>query len=351
MHHLKQLAIAAALAASAASGAAAAPYTSIYAFGDSLSDVGNVFLATAGTPAAQPLPPYADGQFSNGPVWVQTLAAGLGIAPLRPSLAGGTNYAVGGAESGVTPTHRAGPNDLPAQLGFYLAAHPTAVPGALYTLWIGANDLLDGLQAAGVPGSANPDPATTAAAAAANTRAAARALAATGVRDLLVVSVPDLGDVPLLNANPVASAAATALSAGFNAALFAGLQADPLLAGVSLYTLDAFALGNAAAASPADFGFSNVTAACVEGASAALGAPGTPCAPTRAGQDRFLYWDSIHPTAAAHALIGQAALAAVTAPGPGTAPAAVPEPASLLLLGAGLAGLGAARGVRPARAA
>ena len=83
MHHLKQLAIAAALAASAASGAAAAPYTSIYAFGDSLSDVGNVFLATAGTPAAQPLPPYADGQFSNGPVWVQTLAAGLGIAPLQ----------------------------------------------------------------------------------------------------------------------------------------------------------------------------------------------------------------------------------------------------------------------------
>ena len=163
MRHPKRLAIAASLAvliASGASGASATPYTSIYAFGDSLSDVGNAFLATAGTPAAQPVPPYADGQFSNGPVWVHTLAAGLGIAPLRPSLAGGTNYAVGGAESGVTPTHRAGPNDLPAQLGFYLAAHPTAVPGALYTLWIGANDLLDGLQAAGVPGSANPDPAT-----------------------------------------------------------------------------------------------------------------------------------------------------------------------------------------------
>src|SRR5271170_5974004 len=70
---------------------------SIYAFGDSLSDAGNVFIGSGGT---IPGFPYFDGQFSNGPVWLETLAAGLGLAPLTPSLAGGTDYAYGAAETG-----------------------------------------------------------------------------------------------------------------------------------------------------------------------------------------------------------------------------------------------------------
>ena len=48
-------------------------------FGDSLSDTGNA------------------GRFSNGPVWVEQLAASLNIA-LEPSLMGGTNFAIGGAK-------------------------------------------------------------------------------------------------------------------------------------------------------------------------------------------------------------------------------------------------------------
>ena len=48
-------------------------------FGDSLSDTGNA------------------GRFSNGPVWVEQLAASLNVA-LEPSLMGGTNFAIGGAK-------------------------------------------------------------------------------------------------------------------------------------------------------------------------------------------------------------------------------------------------------------
>ena len=71
-----------------------APYTALYAFGDSLTDTGNVSLATFGLlPAA----PYADRSFSNGPVWAQDLAQSLGLPPLQPSLAGGTDFAYGGA--------------------------------------------------------------------------------------------------------------------------------------------------------------------------------------------------------------------------------------------------------------
>ena len=79
----------------------------MYAFGDSLTDTGNVSLATLGM---VPAPPYADRSFSNGPVWAQDLAQSLGLPALKPSLAGGTDFAYGGAETGQTPVHTLNPD-------------------------------------------------------------------------------------------------------------------------------------------------------------------------------------------------------------------------------------------------
>src|SRR5271165_4400669 len=108
----------------------------IYSFGDSLSDVGNVFHLT-GIPA----PPYVNGQFSNGPVWLQSLAAGLGLAPLTASLLGGTDYAYGSGETGNTSFDTANPiTDLlgaTGQIAQFQSSHATADPNALYTVWIG----------------------------------------------------------------------------------------------------------------------------------------------------------------------------------------------------------------------
>ena len=53
----------------------------IDAFGDSLSDVGNIFTLTGGV---EPAAPYVNGQFSNGNVAVQDLALDLGLARLTP---------------------------------------------------------------------------------------------------------------------------------------------------------------------------------------------------------------------------------------------------------------------------
>jgi phospholipase/lecithinase/hemolysin len=82
--------------------ASAAPFSALYALGDSLSDAGNTFSATGG--ATPPASPNASvngyGVFSNGPVWVQHLASNFGLGPLLPSLAGGTDFAVGGAQTG-----------------------------------------------------------------------------------------------------------------------------------------------------------------------------------------------------------------------------------------------------------
>ena len=78
---LKPLLIAAAVTISAGQAIAGSPYSAIYSFGDSLSDVGNVYNATDGL---EPAAPYVNGQFSNGPVWVQDLATKLGLTGANP---------------------------------------------------------------------------------------------------------------------------------------------------------------------------------------------------------------------------------------------------------------------------
>lgn len=66
-----------------------APYPAMYVFGDSLSDTGNVSLATLGQ---VPVSPYADRSFSNGPVWAQDLAQSLHLPALQPSLRWGHRF-------------------------------------------------------------------------------------------------------------------------------------------------------------------------------------------------------------------------------------------------------------------
>jgi len=92
-----------------------APYSAMYAFGDSLTDTGNASLATLGMVPVSP--PYADRSFTNGPVWAQDLAQSLGLPALKPSLAGGTDFAYGGAETGQTPVHTLNATDLTLSFG------------------------------------------------------------------------------------------------------------------------------------------------------------------------------------------------------------------------------------------
>src|SRR5215475_10356647 len=74
------------------------PFANILVFGDSLSDIGNVSQATPFlTQPKTPGPYYWNGRFSNGPVYAETLATGLGLPALVNSASGGTDYAYGGA--------------------------------------------------------------------------------------------------------------------------------------------------------------------------------------------------------------------------------------------------------------
>ena len=118
-------------------------YSAIYAFGDSLSDAGNLSVLTklAGTEPVSP--PYyqekygaiSGNVFSNGPTWVQDLSTALNLGTLAPSLVGGTDFAYGGAETGLTPQNASNTEiqaiSLPSQILQFQAAepHPSADSG------------------------------------------------------------------------------------------------------------------------------------------------------------------------------------------------------------------------------
>ncbi len=295
--------------------ASAGTIDAIYAFGDSLSDVGNVFIATGG---AEPAPPYSNGQFSNGPIWIQDLAAKFGVAPLHPSLAGGTDYAFGGAETGPETFNTANPaTDLTAQVAQFGAAHPVADPNALYTIWIGSNDLSDILTGAlptQYPGDIG--------AAVTNVDASIGALAADGAKRLLIVTVPDLGKTPgAIAGGPSVQAGASFLAANFDNALVTSALSLAGSDGLHLSILDTYSLLDGIVANPSLYGFANVTAPCLTGEVNFAG--GTPCS----NPSQFLFWDTDHPTAAGHLIVADAADAVVT-----------PEPASVSLLAVGLLG-------------
>ncbi len=301
-------------------GARAGTIDAIYAFGDSLSDVGNIYAATGGT---TPGTPYVNGQFSNGPVWVQDLAAGLGLTPLVPSLLGGTDYAYGSAETGPTAFNTSNPaTDLTGptgQLAQFGAAHPTADPNALYTIWIGSNDLFD-ILAGALPAQYAADVG----AAVTNVDTAIGVLAADGAKNFLIAAVPDLGKTPAAIAGgPLAQAGASALAAGFDSALVNSAVSLASLDSLNLSILNTYSLLDGIVANPSLYGFTDVMDPCLTGEVNYAG--GTACA----NPNQYLFWDTIHPTAAGHMIVADAALAVVT-----------PEPASVSLLALGLLGMG-----------
>jgi phospholipase/lecithinase/hemolysin len=318
------------------SAAHAANFSAEYVFGDSLSDVGNVYLGSSGS---KPASPYVDGQFSNGPVWVQDLAARLGLPPLTPSLAGGSDYAFGHATTGSPSTNNSDIPNLEQQVGTFFSGHASAPSNALYTFSIGADDLFNNL--GGLTGGLTPPQA--AAAAAQVVASEAGKLAAAGAKDLVLFDVPDLGVTPGITARgPGASAAATALSAFFDQRVLLDL-APVEAAGLTVFDLNTYALLDKAVQDPSAFGFSNVTDPCWTGGFTGSATGGSLCSTLPAVQDTYLFWDDVHPTAAGQLLVADAALRTLGLP--------EPEPSTWAMLLVGFGGLGFAGYRARARAA
>ena len=283
---VRRLILAAVLAfGGTAATAATLPWTDLVVFGDSLSDAGNLGVAT------------------NGEVWAERLGA-------LPSTAGGLNYAFGGAravstDAAVGPAPGVDVPDFAEQRALFAAAGETLGNDPLVVAWFGGNDLLNAGGNAAVIGQA------VQAIGAGVSELATRF----GLRRFILPNLPDLSRIPA-NANepaPVRIAAQQA-TLGFNGGLET-LATTLGLGGLDVRVFDTAALFADILADPAAFGFDATLdlteATCLRGQIDCAG---------------YLFWDPIHPTAAAHALIadGIAELAAI------------PLPATIWLLAGGL---------------
>lgn len=147
MHSTFVRAIVASAAALLTLTAQAAPFSGIYFFGDSLTDVGNVTAVYAtlphppGAPAVIPGAPYFNNRASNGPLYADVLAAGLGFTA-TPSATGGNDYAFGGARTRYQ-LFGAPYLGIVDQVAAFRALPGPADPGALYVLFAGSNNLQD----------------------------------------------------------------------------------------------------------------------------------------------------------------------------------------------------------------
>ncbi len=290
------------LGALATAGVAdAANYPAIYAFGDSLSDAGNDWIAT--NKAIPISPPYAEGRFSNGPVWVEDLSATYGAGVMKPSLGGGTDFAYGGAESGPTLAHQVAPYDLPGQLLEFGATVQNPNPDALYTVWVGANDLIDILEKSGLTQtqiSQGIDQVI------ANQISFIKSIAFLGAKHVLVVGLPDLGKTPgLRRLGSTKAAAATLVTTTYDRRLVAKMSMLAKSLSLDIKTLDTLTLIDGAIADPAKYGLKHVKSPCWSGDYTS--SVGSVCSASLAGQDRFLFWDTLHPTSHAHAVVAAAA--------------------------------------------
>jgi len=264
-----------------------APFDTIYAFGDSLTDAGNISFVTRGIVPVSP--PYA-GVFSNGPVWVQDLAVTMGLPVPQASLGGGTDFAYGGAQTGQTPIHAVNPTDLTSQISQFTTQVANPLPNALYAIWAGNNDVLAiANNTALTPEQQQADVG----AAVGNEIASIQALIARGATDFVVLNVPDIGRTPNEQSH---AATATSLSALYDSELATAIQR--LQGAVKIDLVDTFAVINAAIANPAAFGFTDVTAPAWTG-NLVNPSSGT-LSPTAS---THLFFDGLHPTAMAHALL------------------------------------------------
>jgi outer membrane lipase/esterase len=277
-------------------------YTRMFVFGASFLDPGNHFAVTGET-AHPPFDPtslasYGIGghHYSNGRTWVEVLAQKMDLTdwakPAYRDPAFG-NYAFGYAFARDVD-FPAGPG-LGDQVqdwignGYCTFASMDDTLFVLDTAYFDFNDILQGA-----------DPNVVIPAMLESIGTNIFILKQCGARNLLVANIAPLGLSPMIP-DDGSKELLNALSMGYNAAVqmvLAAYAGEPFNMNISTFDLfDSFA---DMAANPEAYGFGNVAETCVT-----YGVTKDAFCKNR---DEYLFWDPLHPTRKAHALLAEEAL-------------------------------------------
>jgi outer membrane lipase/esterase len=318
-------------------------YSTIVAFGDSVTDTGNKYVDTglSNTPPYDlldafrvPDGPYTRGglHHSNGATWIEQFARPLGLGnAVRPSLRNpgkATNYAYGGAraragspEPDLVVSGCLGRNDnmhLPDQVTKFLGDFNSSAPeDALYVLFIGGNDVADAVRVLPCDPTGLTSVVEIVGGALTSMADNIISLYFAGAREFLVINSPDVGLTPAFNPPlniPQASGFGTCFSLLYNFGTLPGSPVPPAcgfppgipglvdvlaglqtsLPGIEIIGMDIYSKFVQLVIAPLDTEPQNGTDTCV-----------MPNVPPYACKrpDNYVFWDGIHPTKETHRII------------------------------------------------
>ena len=282
-------------------------------------------------PITPPSPPYFEGRFSNGLVWVEQLAAELDIdvtpstelsvifpgieinfpltinfddglnLEVSPYFNGNTteqsvNFAFGGAQTGENGAGEFGDliPGLQQQVEWFIADHQllnkTADSDALYIISGGRNDYTDI--------SIDPEDVVN------NIEEEIQSLYDIGARDFLVSNLVDLGELPSTPSELADSF--TNLTDIHNNFLEQTVnELSDSLTGANIVTLDLNSLFDDVLENPSDYDLTNVSDPYLD--------PVTLMPSVDANVDEYLFYDTVHPTVVGHDIINDFALTTLAA--------------------------------------
>jgi phospholipase/lecithinase/hemolysin len=259
----------------------------IISFGDSYSDIGNR-LSLDGVPTT----PYWKGRYSNGRVFPELLGQkGQTAYYANRFLDGiGINFALGGAWAGAGGTTL----NLSQQVTDYAGTAETFGADDIVTMLAGSNDVLTTVK----------ENTSNAAAQKAGDTAAKAVLKQLGkvltmrARKVIALNLPALDMGPGIKTNAVRAAKLRLAIKAFDNRMKAGLPA--LRKKYSKAHIVYFDLNSAMSdmiANGAKYGLSDVTHSCIDTPKCRTG--------SLAYQDKYMFFDWVHPTQRTHALIAQ----------------------------------------------
>lgn len=289
-------------------------------FGDRLADNGNTVALqeSLGQPPGATAAPYSPtGNFSDGPKWTTDLAQILGATD--PSQQQNFAYESATARDLGVPnpfdpnTSKTTLDTFAGQVEQFAQQNGSFTPNDLVTVTFGGNDI-------SLPSAVTPDQGVTDSVNA--IISGLGQLADLGAKHFLVSNLPDVTLAPLFS-NPdfLAATGATAeqfqgLVDAFNTQLAAGLDTFESQTGLDVKTLDLKTLFDGIAASPENYGFTNITQPVL------VSTPGVGSEPTYnpaiVGQDPAVQHGSLfidpyfNPTALGQAIIAQTARSTLT---------------------------------------